>query len=63
MKQLTKADLDKLLHNNKDAFAEDESQIGTIPVIEMTIDTGNHSPIAKKPYTLALKHYAWMKGI
>ena len=27
----TKADLDKLLDNNKDAFAEDERQIGTIP--------------------------------
>ena len=26
----TKADLDKLLDNNKDAFAEDERQIGTM---------------------------------
>ena len=35
----TKADLDKLLDNNKDAFVEDERQIGTTPLIEMTIDT------------------------
>ena len=53
----TKADLDKLLDNNKDSFAEDERQIGTTPLIEMTIDTGDHPPIAKKPYTLALKYY------
>ena len=28
----------------------------------MTIDTGDHPPIAKKPYTLALKHYDWVKA-
>ena len=27
----------------------------------MTIDTGDHPPIAKKPYSLALKHYDWVK--
>ena len=58
----TKADLDKLLDNNKDVFAEDERQIGTTPLIEMTIDTGDHPPIAMKPYTLALKHYDWWRG-
>ena len=57
----TKPDLDKLLDINIDAFAEDERQIGTTPLLEMTIDTGNHPPIAKKPYTLALKHYDWVK--
>ena len=57
----TKADLDTLLNNNKDAFAEDERQIGTTPLIEMSIDTGDHPPIAKKPYTLPLKHYDWVK--
>ena len=57
----TKADLDKLLNNNKDAFAENERQIGTTPLTERTIDTGDHPPIAKKPYTLALKHYDWVK--
>ena len=27
----------------------------------MSIDTGDACPIAKKPYTLALKHYDWVK--
>ena len=27
----------------------------------MSIDTGDHPPIAKEPYTLALKHYNWLK--
>ena len=50
----TKAVLDKLLDSNKDAFAEDERKIGTTPLIEMTIDIGDHPYIPKKPYTLAL---------
>ena len=49
-----KIDLEKLLEANKDSFAEDERQIGTTPLIKMSIDTGNHPPIAKKPYTLAI---------
>ena len=48
----TKADLHTLLNNNKDAFAEDERQIGTTPLIEMTTDTGDHPPMAKKPTPL-----------
>ena len=27
----------------------------------MTIDIGDHPPRAKKPHTLALKHYDWVK--
>ena len=27
----------------------------------MSIDTGDHPPIVKKPYALALKHYDWVK--
>ena len=27
----------------------------------MEIDTGDHPPTAKKPYTLDLKHYDWVK--
>ena len=27
----------------------------------MSIDTGDHPPIAKKPYTLAIKHHEWGK--
>ena len=50
----TKLDLEKLFEKNKDVFAEDERQIGTTPLIKMSVDT-------KKPYTLALKHYDWVK--
>ena len=28
---------------------------------KMSIDTGDHPPIAKKPYALALKHYDWVR--
>ena len=55
------ADLENLLEENKNAFAQDETQIGTTPFIEMSIDTGDHPPIAKRPYTLALKHYEWAR--
>ena len=30
-------------------------------LIEMEIDTGNHPPVASKPYTLPLKHYEWVQ--
>ena len=30
-------------------------------LVEMEIDTGNHPPIASKPYTLPLKHYNWVQ--
>ena len=30
-------------------------------LVEMEIETGNHSPIASKPYTLPLKHYEWVQ--
>ena len=30
-------------------------------LVEMDIDTGNHPPIASKPYTLPLKHYNWVQ--
>ena len=57
----TKLDLEKLFDGNKDAFAEDERKIDTTPLIKMSIGTGDACPIAKKPYTLALKHYDWVK--
>ena len=49
------------MEENKNAFAQDETQIGTTPLIQMSIDTGDHPPIAKRPYTLALKHYEWAR--
>ena len=57
----TRNDLERLLEENHDVFVEDERQIGTTPFIKMSIDTGDHPPIAKKPYALALKHYDWVR--
>ena len=57
----TRHDLERLLEENHDAFAEDERQIGTTPLIKMSIDTGDHPPIAKKPYVLGLEHYHWVR--
>ena len=54
-------DLENLLNENKNAFATDETEIGTTPLIKMSIDTGDHPPIAKRPYTLALKHDEWAR--
>ena len=42
-------------------FAEDERQIGTTPLIKMSIDTSDHLPMDTKPYALTLKHYNWVR--
>ena len=52
--QRPKQELKQLLERNKDCFAEGNRQIGTTPLITMSIDTGDHPPVAKRPYTLAL---------
>ena len=31
-------------------------------LIKMSIHTGNNLPVAKMPYTLALKHHDWVKS-
>ena len=38
--QRTKLELEQLLIRNSDCFAEDEHQLGTTPLITMSIDTG-----------------------
>ena len=60
--QKIKLALEQLLERNHDCFAEDERQIGTTPLITMSIDTGDHPPVAKRPYTLAIKHHDWVKA-
>ena len=60
--QKIKLELEQLLDRNQDCFAEDERQVGTTPLITMSIDTGDHSPVARRPYTLALKHHDWVKA-
>ena len=53
--------LDFLLRTFKDQFAKDETTIGTTPLTQMSIDTGDSDPISQKPYPVAMKHYQWVK--
>ena len=53
--------LDHLLGNFKDQFAKDEMTIGTTPLTQMSIDTGDLDPVSQKPYPVAMKHYNWVK--
>ena len=55
----TQQHLDNLLRTFKDQFAKDEMTIGTTPLTQMSIDTGD--PVSQKPYPIAMKHYNWVK--
>ena len=52
---------DKLCEKYDDIISKNSSEIGKTMLVEMEIDTGNHPPIASKPYTLPLKHYDWVQ--
>ena len=49
--------LDDLLQTFKDQFAKDKMTIGTTPLIQMSINTGDLDPVSQKPYPIAMKHY------
>ena len=53
--------LDYLLRTFKDQFAKDEMTIGTTPLTQMSIDTGDSDPVSQKPYPVAMKHHNWVK--
>ena len=53
--------LDSLLRTFKDQFVKDETTIGTTPLTQMSIDTGDSDPVSQKPYPVAMKHYQWVK--
>ena len=42
-------------------FAKDETSIGTTPLTEMTVDTGDSEPVSQKLYPIAMKNYQWAK--
>ena len=50
-----------LLEEYESQFAQDETSIGTTPLMSMTIDTGTADPVSQKPYPIAMKHYEWVK--
>ena len=53
--------LDNLLRTFKDQFAKDEMTIGTTPLTQMSINTGDSDPVSQKRYPVAMKHYNWVK--
>ena len=53
--------LDNLLRTFKDQFAKDEMTIGTTPLTQISIDTGDSNPVSQKPYPIAMKRYNWVK--
>ena len=53
--------LDNLLGTFKDQFTKDKTTIGTTPLTQMSIDTGDSDPVSQKPYPVAMKHYNWVK--
>ena len=57
----TQQQLDFLLRTSKDQFAKDETTIGTTPLTQISIDTGDSDPVSQKPYPVAMKHYQWVK--
>ena len=52
----TQEAFDKLCEKYDDIILKNSGDIGKKMLVEMEIDTGNHPPIASKPYTLPLKH-------
>ena len=57
----TRQAFDELCQKFKDIISKNSGDIGKTMFVEMEIDTGNHPPIASKPYTLPLKHYEWVE--
>ena len=57
----TQKSFDKLCEKYDDIISKNSGDIGKTMLIEMEIDTGNHPPIASKPYTLPLKHSDWVQ--
>ena len=53
--------LDALLREYASQFTKDETSIGTTPLMEMTINTGNSDPVSQKPYPITMKNYQWVK--
>ena len=57
----TRAAFEQLCEKYDEVISKNSGDIGKTMLIEMEIDTGNHPPVASKPYTLPLKHYEWVQ--
>ena len=51
----------ELCNEYRDIFLVNSGDIGKTPLPERGIDTGDSPPITQKPYTLPLKHAAWVQ--
>ena len=51
----------KLCDRKQQVFSKNNTDIGQTKLIEMEIDTGLSPPVSSRPYSLALKHYEWVK--
>ena len=49
------------IHKTKNVPLVDSGDIGKTPLLEVEIDTADSLPITQKPYTLPLKHAAWVQ--
>ena len=56
-----KSPSEELCSQFPEVFSTNNEDIGHMNLITMDIDTGDSPPSAKKPYTLALKHYYWVQ--
>ena len=56
-----KQSLDELLYSFKSQFAKHKTRIGTTNLAKMQIDAGISDPVSQKPYSIAMKHYDWVK--
>ena len=54
--------LDTLLKEYQTRFAKDETSIGTTPLTEMTINTGDSEPVSQKPYPYSNEELPIGKG-
>ena len=59
--QETQKALEKLCERYDEIISKNSGDIAKTMLVEMEIDTGNHPPIALKPYTLPLKYYDWVQ--
>jgi hypothetical protein len=57
----TKMRLQNLLEKHESVFSKNNEDIGYTQLTTMKIDTGDHPPIAQRPYAIALKHYEWVR--
>ena len=57
-----KISLNQLLETFELQFAQDETNNGTTHLTKMHIDTGDSEPISQRPYSIAMKHYDWVRS-